>query len=172
MCLHQTACILGERVERWDTAAYHFGITRAGKVIWLHGFDRLTAHGNGWNNGTIGIGIDGLYAGVEGDPSTVWDDPSTPHREQGLVLTPATINAALSLGRWIRSQIGDQMRALVSHRQSSASRRACPGSAIWRNISLPLHQELGMSDGGIGFRLGDGRAIPEVWDPRCVGVRY
>jgi len=29
-----------------------------------------------------------------------------------------------------------------------------------------------MSDGGIGFKLGDGLPIPEQWDPRCVGIKY
>jgi hypothetical protein len=176
ICLHQTAVVLGERIERWDSVGAHFGVTRSGRVIWMHDFDRNVAHGNGWNAGTVGIEIDGLYAGVEGDPSTVWDDPSTAHREQGQVLTQETITATLALCRWIKSEVerasGRTVNALVAHRQSSNSRRADPGEAIWKAVALPLHAELNMSDGGVGFRLGDGRAIPEAWDPRCVGIRY
>jgi N-acetyl-anhydromuramyl-L-alanine amidase AmpD len=171
-CLHQTACNLGERVERYNSVGAHFAVTRAGKVIWLHDFNRLVCHGNGWNAGTVGIEIDGLYAGVEGDPSTVWDDPSTPGREQGQKLTQETVLATRALLRWIKAQLGPRMNAIVAHRQSSDSRRNDPGSAIWKEIALPLHVELGCTDGGIGFKLNDGYPIPASWDPRCVGVNY
>jgi len=172
VCLHQTACQLGERVERYDTVGAHFAVTRAGKVIWLHDLDRKVMHGNGWNNSTVGIEIDGLYAGVEGDPSTVWDDPSTPSREKGMALTPETVKATLGLVRWIKQQLGPQMHAIVAHRQSSDTRRNDPGSAIWQSIAVRLHTELGCSDGGIGFKLGDGYPIPAAWDSRCVGIKY
>jgi hypothetical protein len=171
ICLHQTACNLGERVERYDTVGAHLCVTRAGKIIWLHDFDRLVMHGNGWNTATIGVEIDGLYAGVEGDPSTVWDDPSTSGREQGQALTPQTIEAMKSIVRWIKGEL-PQVNALVAHRQSSSSRRNDPGSAIWKAIALPMHAELGLSDGGVGFKLGNGIPIPEAWDPRCKNVPY
>lgn len=164
ICLHQTACMLGERVSRWDSVGAHIGITRAGKVIWLHDFDRRVAHGNGWNAGTIGIEIDGLYAGVEGDISTVWDDPSTPRREEGMDLTPLTVAAALRTIRWIHGAVPG-IRAVVAHRQSSLSRRNDPGEAIWREVALPMHAELSLSDGGDGFEIG-GRPIPREWDPK------
>lgn len=175
ICLHQTACMLGERDERWDSVGAHLGITRSGKVIWLHDFDSVVAHGNGWNAQTVGIEIDGLYAGIEGDVSTVWDNPDTPSREQGMVLTSEAADAARQTIRWICRRVhahGGRVRALVAHRQSSGTRRNDPGSAIWQAVALPMHAELGLSDGGIGFHLDDGRAIPEAWDPRCIGVRY
>lgn len=175
ICLHQTACVLGERVERWETVGCHVGITRSGKVIWLHDFDRMVVHGNGWNRRTVGIEIDGLYAGVDGDPSTVWDDPSTPRREQGMELTPEAVAAAQDAIRWICTEVADRagnVRALVAHRQSSKDRRNDPGSAIWQAVALPMHAELGLGDGGIGFAIGTGRPIPEEWDQRCAGVRY
>lgn len=171
ICLHQTACVLGENPPRWDTVGAHVGVTREGKVIWLHSFDRLVWHGNGWNNGTVGIEIDGLYAGIEGDPSTVWNDPTTPQREQANVLTPATIEAVKQTIRWIASQLPTP-RALVAHRQSSGSRRNDPGSAIWKEIALPMSAELGMNDGGAGFKLDDGYPIPVEWDPARVGYKY
>ncbi len=171
ICLHQTACNLGERVERYDTVGAHLCVTRQGKIIWLHDFDRLVCHGNGWNNGTVGIEIDGLYAGVEGDPATVWDDPSTPTKEQGQQLTAATCEAVKDVIRWIKGEL-PQVNALVAHRQASSSRRNDPGSAIWHQIALPMHDELGLSDGGIGFVLGGGLPIPEAWDPRCKGIAY
>ncbi len=171
VCLHQTACLLGENVPRYDNVGAHFAVTRMGKVIWLHDFDRKVAAANGWNNGTVSIEIDGLYAGVEGDPSTVWDDPSTPSRETAMVLTQETIHAVNALLEWIKGQLGPQMNVIVAHRQSSESRRNDPGSAIWKACALPMHAKLGCSDGGVGFKL-DGYAIPAVWDPRCTGIKY
>lgn len=167
ICLHQTACLLGERPERWDGVGCHVGITRAGKEIWLHDWNREVAHGNGWNAQCVGIEIDGLYAGVEGRIETVWDDPSTPQREQPMVLTREAIEAAKHCIRRICREVaehGGQVRALVAHRQSSKSRRNDPGEAIWKEIALPMVAELGLSDGGAGFEIG-GYPIPREWDP-------
>lgn len=168
ICLHQTACLLGERPARWDTIGAHVGVTRSGKVLKLHNFNRVVYHGNGWNNGTVGIEIDGLYAGVEGDEKTVWDDPSTPSREKGMELTYQTIVAARAAVRWICYEVernGGRVKVLVAHRQASKNRRNDPGSAIWQEIAMPLHKELGLSEGGYSFTLGDGRYIPSEWNP-------
>lgn len=175
ICLHQTACVLGERPERWDTVGAHIGITRSGKVIWLHDFNRVVAHGNGWNAQTVGIEIDGLYAGIEGDASTVWDDPTTARHETGMELPEVQAEAVRQVIRWIIREAaanGGAIGVLVAHRQSSEDRRNDPGSAIWQRVALPVSAELGLADGGYGFKLGDGRPIPEAWDPRCKGVRY
>ena len=175
VCLHQTACVLGERPARYDTVGAHICITRAGKVIWLHDFDRVVVHGHGWNAQTIGIEIDGLYAGVEGDPKTVWDDPSTPGKEKGQGLTQAATDATKQTLRWIDDVVtekGGDFKALVAHRQSSDTRRNDPGSAIWKAIALPMSTELGLNDGGAGFKLNDGYPIPEAWDPRRIGIKY
>ncbi len=175
ICLHQTACLLGERPSRWDTVGCHVGVTREGKVIWLHDFNRLIVHGNGWNTQTVGIEIDGLYAGVEGDPKTVWDDPNTPTKETGMVLTQEAIEATQQAIRFIADEIakhGGKLKAIVAHRQASANRRADPGSAIWKAIALPMAEELNTSDGGPGFKLGKGYVIPESWDPSRKGYKY
>lgn len=174
ICLHQTACVLGERPERWDTVGAHFGITRSGAVMWLHDFDHLVAAANGWNDGTVSIEVDGLFAGDERDPASVWDDPSTKKRELGMEPTPEQIHALQQLIRWIHDKaaaLGANIRVLVAHRQSSKSRRDDPGSAVWRRGALPMMAELGLSDGGVGFVLG-GYPIPECWDPRAKSIPY
>ncbi len=159
ICLHQTACLLGERPERWDTVGAHIGITRGGQVIWLHDFDRLVWHGNGWNQGTIGIEIDGLYAGIEGDETTVWNDPRTTHREQGMTLTPEAAQAARDTARWIRETV-PSVNVIVAHRQSSATRRSDPGQAIWQQVAL----QSGLKTAN-WTTLGDGLKVPREWDP-------
>lgn len=174
VCLHQTACNMGERPERYDTLGAHFAVLRSGRVVWVHDMNRIVWHGNAWNAGTVGIEIDGLFEGVLGDPSTLWNDPSTKIREVGQRVTPAQIVATKQLVRWICSEIakaGGEIKALVAHRQSSKDRRDDPGSEAWQAIALPLHAELSLHDGGVGFALG-GLPIPEAWDPRCAGVKY
>lgn len=174
ICLHQTACLLGERPERWDTVGAHIGITRGGRVMWLHGFNRVVCHGNGWNAQTVGIEIDGLYAGIQGDDSTVWDDPSTRTQERGMSITPESVLAAREVIRWICSETaaaGGAINVLVAHRQSSKSRRNDPGSAIWQEVALPMHAELGLKDGGYGFEIG-GLPIPAAWDKSKTGIPY
>lgn len=172
--LHQTACHMGERPARYDGVGAHVGVTREGRVIWLHSFDRRVIHGNGWNDGCVGIELDGLYAGIDGDDSTVWDDPSTARREVGMGLTDVQAEAARQVVRWIVRECatnGATIKALVAHRQSSRDRRNDPGSAIWKAVALPLHVELGLSDGGQGFDIG-GRPIPEAWNHAYKGERY
>ena len=173
--LHQTACRLGLRPDRWKTVGAHFGVMRNGAVVQMHKIPSIVAHGQGWNTRCVGIEVDGLYRGLESDPNTVWDDPSTPFREKADRLDPVVAEATRALIRYICSEVERNhgaIRALVAHRQSRATRENDPGESIWRQVALPIHAELGLTDGGIGFTLGGGKPIPEDWDPRCKGYRY
>lgn len=180
--LHQTACHMGERTERYDHIGAHFAVLRSGRVLWMADLDRVVIHGNGWNNQCVGIEIDGLYAGLEDDPDTAqdeslrttWDDPTTPTREQPMQVTPAAMESTRQLVRWIRRAVtrkGGRLDVLCAHRQSSVDRRNDPGQAIWQQVAVPLHAELGLSDGGVGFVLG-GYPVPAAWDARCKGIAY
>lgn len=179
---HQTACNLGERIERYDTLGAHFGIPRSGRIIRLCANNRIVYHGNGWNNRCVGIEVDGLFAGRENDPNTAldeslrstWDDPSTPTRELPTKPTEAQLRSLRMLTRWICYDVmmhGGNVKFLVAHRQSSLDRQNDPGELVWKGAALPLHAELGLEDGGVGFKIG-GYAIPECWDPRCKGIPY
>lgn len=175
--LHQTACDMGERIERYDTIGAHFAVLRSGRVLRMCDLDRVVYHGHGWNNQCVGIEVNGLYAGLEGDIRTVWDDPTTPYREQPQKVTPEAMESTRQLIRWIVAEVserGGHVKVLGAHRQAVDSRRNDPGEAIWRQVALPLHAELGLSDGGVGFKLPNstGYAIPEAWDPRCEGIKY
>lgn len=181
--LHQTACNMGERIERYDTIGAHFAVLRSGRILRMCDLNRIVYHGHGWNAQCVGIEIDGLFPGLENDPDTAqdealrttWDDPSTPTREQPMRMTPQQGTAARQLVRWIAwetARNGGKIKILCAHRQSSKDRPNDPGQQVWREVALPLHVELGLNDGGPGFRLGDGYEVPEAWDPSRVGVRY
>lgn len=162
--LHQAACILGERPERYDSGGAHFFVTRAGRVIWLHGFDRIVAAANGWNSGSVSIEIDGLYDGDEHHPA--WDNPATSIHEKGVSLTSEATQAALQLIAWCRIEC-PTIREILAHRQSSASRLDDPGQAPWRSIALVC----GLPTVPNATVTG-GAPIPESWDPSQRGVKY
>lgn len=179
--LHQTACDMGERVERYDTMGAHWGVLRSGRIIRLCDNDRVVYHGNGWNARCVGIEVNGLYAGREDDPDTAqdealrstWDDPSTAVREKPQQVTPAAMLSLRMLCRFIAHDVrsnGGELKVLCAHRQSSQDRRNDPGEAIWK-AAAPVSAELGLNYGGAGFTIG-GYPIPECWDPAAVGVRY
>jgi len=176
-CLHQTACHLGasDRISRSDNVGAHFVVYQDGRIFWLHDLNRIVEHGNGWNNATIGIEIDGLFAGLEGDPKTVWDDPSTPYKEKAMTLTAVQAESVKQLMRWGTAEVaahGGKVTKIVAHRQASDTRRNDPGSKVWQEIALPMMAELGCDSGGVGFRLNQGYPIPEEWDPAAKGHKY
>lgn len=172
--VHQTACMLGERPQRWATVGAHLGITRAGQVIWMHDFEKVVWHGNGFNGFTVGIEMDGTYAGVEGDDRTFWRPANEPDRKPQTP-TAELVEAAKSTIRWVCQEVtrhGGQVKLLVAHRQSSSDRQSDPGSALWQQVAMPMHRELSLNDGGPGHTVGSGTPIPEKWDPSRTGVKY
>lgn len=180
MTIHQTACILSASKDpaRCDAIGSHFVIMRAaggyygdGDVLWIHDDTRLVIHGNEWNTKCTGTEIDGLFAGLEGNPKTVWDNPKTPYKEQAVSLTDKQEESALQLIEWefhyVR-QRGGNMTSLNTHRQSSADRQNDPGSKVCQRVLVPMWAKLGLSDGGPGFVLGGpdgGYPNPTEWVP-------
>ncbi|MBK7536305.1 MAG: N-acetylmuramoyl-L-alanine amidase [Myxococcales bacterium] len=174
ICLHQTACVLGETPQRWDSVGAHLGISREGKVMWMFDFDTAVVHANGLNASTVGIEMDGTYAGIGGDLRTFWRPADEPDR-QPQAPTPELIDAARATVRWICAEVerhGGRITRLLAHRQASRNRRSDPGSELWQAVAMPLHEELGLTDGGKGYKLGTGYAVPEAWNPAYRGVRY
>ncbi len=178
-CLHQTACPLhaSTDIARCDHIGAHYVVYPDGRVFKLHDIERIIWHGNGWNGRTIGIEIDGLFAGVEGVPATVWRDPTSPHLATNSV-TPAQVTSVRAIILSDRESIirhGGKPEVIVAHRQSSSSRRDDPGSKVWQDIAIPLLSELGLDDGGPGFAIPDGfggMPIPVEWDPTRTGYHY
>jgi hypothetical protein len=173
---------MGERLERYDTIGCHLVVLRSGRILRMADNNRIVYHGNGWNRQCVGIEVNGLYSGREDDPDTAldesmrstWDDPSTPTREKPMQVTPQSMTALRMLIRWICCDVmhnGGRVSVLNAHRQSSKDRRNDPGEAIWKSAALPLHTELGLTDGGVGFTVG-GLPVPECWDARCAGISY
>lgn len=172
--LHQTAALIGERESTWFPVPIHLGVTRKGKIIQLYDFTDRTNHAHNLNATDVGIEVDGFYEGVEGDETTFWRPKSEPGRKP-LKPTPEQIVALREAVRWIRDVVngfGGKLKFIHAHRQSSKDRQSDPGSRLWQEVGVWAQNELGLSDGGKGFTVGDGLPIPEKWDARYAGVKF
>lgn len=173
--LHQTASNIGENPARWHSVPIHFCITRAGKVIQLYDLTEICNHANGLNRSSVGIEIDGWYAGIEGQPKTLWQPKGLATPRQPMDLPTVQADAAKATVQWIADTVaanGGMVTHIHPHRQSSKDRQSDPGSLIWQTVGLWAQNTLGLSDGGAAFTVGNGWTIPEAWDVRYTGNRY
>ena len=181
ICLHQTACVMGESPARYRRMSVHFVVTLGGVCIQMCDVLALLYGGDLWNAGCVHIETDGAYAGLEDDPSTLakredvetfWANGPV---KAPMQVTPAAMRTLRNLERYIIELVrrrGGGIRVIVAHRQASASRPSCPGQAIWQHGAVPILEEYGLSDGGPGFKLGGGRALPDAWTGQANGIRY
>jgi hypothetical protein len=166
--LHQTACRLGGRPQRWWNVACHLGIGAGGEIFYVNHWSAYVWHANAANAFTLGIEIDGRYEGVEGRRKTLWGggDPD--------VLDARRIRAARDGVRWLvetARAAGCPLTHVYAHRQFSASRRSDPGSAIWREVGTWAQQALGLV-AAPSYTSGDGMPLPREWDPAGVVDYY
>jgi peptidoglycan hydrolase-like protein with peptidoglycan-binding domain len=52
---------------------------------------------------------------------------------------------------------------ILAHRQSSGQRENDPGPDIWYHVGQWAVDNLGLKDGGPGFKVGTGNPIPDLW---------
>lgn len=167
--LHQTAPgpharFLGTDPERWYTLAAHIGIPQDGKVILVNDFNIKMYQANYFNNRSVGVEVDGHFEGVLGDDRTMWRDAPRP----AAVLTPEQIEGARNACRFTCDDVarrGGRITTILAHRQTSASREADPGEAIWKSVGLWAQEELGLVN-EIEHTKWTGKPIPRQWDPR------
>lgn len=173
--LHQTATQLGETPARWRTVPIHFGITRSGKIIQLYDLTEICNHAGPFNRWTVGIEVDGWFAGVEGRPDTLWQPRPPAAKRSPMNLPAAQADAARSCVKRIIDTVaanGGSITHIHPHRQSSSDRPSDPGSLIWQTVGVWAQQTFNLSDGGKNYKIDTGRTIPEAWDPRYVGNPY
>jgi hypothetical protein len=153
--------------RRFYDVACHVAALTNGDVLYVNPWERYVLHGNSANRFSIGIEIEGLYAGVVGDPKTVsGTNPMT--------LTPATIAAARRAVKYAVEEgrkLGCPITQIAAHRSFHGSRISDPGQEIWREVAL---WAVAQFDLRIDYDLAvkskkearlDGRRIPREWDP-------
>lgn len=153
------------RVQR---AACHLMALQEGFVAWTRPLASFVYHGNALNASTIGIEVEGNYAGIAGDPRTAWSGSaySGPVTEKTIVAARKALLVAITEGR----RLGMPIQDLYAHRQSSGTRRNDPGEEIWKGVAieygvkvlgLTVHPEATFESAS----TGRGRAIPGSWGP-------
>jgi hypothetical protein len=155
--VHQTACWMGERAERWANHKYrnkegvlvqaslkaHYGITRQGKIYRVHPEQAFVWHAQQLSKDTIGFEFDGSFPGIEGDLSTWYKgykEPMKPTDEQ--------IVAGMELTRYLGKLLarnGSSLVGIYPHRiatdDRTGSRRRWEGlceKPSWRACSRGL----------------------------------
>lgn len=164
---HQTDCEMGEKPSRYVDSTAHFFVTSQGKIIQLHDIEWLTHHAHALNENTIGLEIEGMFLGVEGDLKT-WPKYHSVAGRKPQGLTKEQIEACFVLVQYLKDYIekrGGSLGVFYAHRQGSNTRDRDPGSLIWKEIVLPIAERFKIE---VPFAkvFGKGKPIPSEWDGR------
>jgi hypothetical protein len=156
LVLHQMACCFQrkEPLRGYLKLKAHFAILPDGRILKVHPVEQLIWASNGFNAGSVAVEFAGNFPNVKGK----WWEGDKYGRNR---VTPAQIEAGRRLVRHLVRTIG--LRTVLAHRQSSASRENDPGPDIWFGVGQWAVDNLGLKDGGPGFKVGDGNPIPDVW---------
>lgn len=119
-------------------------------------------HGNGGSGRSIALETEGLFNGYPND-----------RRKRGEP-SDLTIETSRAACTWIVEEAareGATLRFYDAHRKHASSRRGDPGWRLWQAVYVDhCEKVLGLSL--LPGTTRSGLPIPEVWDPRCVGVPY
>jgi len=166
--LHQTAYLMDSEAE-WRTLRAHIGVPQGADSFYLvNPLNGLMWHANGFNGYSVGIEVSGLFPGLVDDPRTVWR-PSTgydPRRHGPHRLSEQQRDATRAAIRFVVDEVarhGGKITHCFAHRQASKDRIADPGEEIWRQCGEWARDELGLSAGDPGFKIGGGYPLPEAW---------
>jgi hypothetical protein len=156
LVLHQMACCRNRKNALTDylKIGSHFAIMADGRILQLHPEAAMVWASNGFNHGSVAVEFAGNFPNTKGK----WWQGDKYGRDQ---VTPAQLEAGRRLVRHLVAKIG--LRTVLAHRQSSASRENDPGPDIWYHVGQWAVDTLKLSDGGPGFKVGDGNAIPDLW---------
>jgi hypothetical protein len=156
LVLHQMACCsrVADPLKRFLKMAPHFAILPDGRILQLHPILSLTGASNGFNPGSVAVEFAGNFPDTRGN----WWHGDENGRNQ---VTPAQIEAGRYLVRYLIRTMG--LKEILAHRQSSGTRDNDPGPDIWYQVGQWAIDNLGLSDGGPGFKTGTGKSIPDIW---------
>lgn len=182
LVLHQMACCykVKDPLKRFLKIAPHFAILPDGRILQLHPILSLTGASNGFNHGSVAVEFAGNFPDVKGKwwidrkelgvlKETLKKLPTAQiqARVQAYIkanqnqVTPQQIEAGRYLVRYLKQTMG--LKTILAHRQSSKDRENDPGPDIWYHVGQWAIDNLGLKDGGPGFKVGTGNPIPDLW---------
>ena len=156
LVLHQMACCFQRKdpLKGYLRLKAHFAILPDGRILQIHPVNELLWASNGFNSGSVAVEFAGNFPSTRG---TWWQGEKYGRNR----VTPAQIEAGRRLIRNLIGTIG--LTTVLAHRQSSATRENDPGPDIWSQVGQWAVDQLGMKDGGPGFKVGGGNPIPDLW---------
>ncbi|MEA5552823.1 peptidoglycan recognition family protein [Anabaena cylindrica UHCC 0172] len=158
LVLHQMAFSRGDDIKKYDRVTAHFIITPNGAIAQLHPISAYLYTSNGFNKHSVAVEFAGNFPSIRGK---CWQ-PKPPAKSHGChTLTSAQITAGRFLIQYLISKTG--LTHVLAHCQSSATRANDPGPDIWYHVGQWAVENLGMKDGGAGFKVGNGSPIPDSW---------
>lgn len=163
--LHQTADDRGSEPMQFKNIRAHFVVTKTGKIIQLHPVEALTWASNAFNNESVAIEFAGHFPTEKG----VWWSGNKARN----VPTNVQIEAGREVVLFLYMKHG--IKNVYAHRQGYLpdngvyvkgmvnQRSNCPGPDIWFGVGEWAKTNLGLSDGGKGYAIGNGTALPDSW---------
>jgi hypothetical protein len=189
LVLHQMACCVNrsDPLKNYLKTGAHFVILQDGRILQLHPISAMVWASNCTSPRSVAVEFAGNFPDTKGrwwfncvrDPKTgnykEVDNTKccqylASHRDQKGCeylkgkrnqVTPAQIEAGRYLVRYLVRTMG--LKTILAHRQSSSSRENDPGPDIWSHVGQWAVDNLGLSDGGPGFKCGTGNPIPDTW---------
>jgi hypothetical protein len=174
--LHQMGFARGNDPMRYRKVTAQYIITPNGTIAQLHPIRSKLNSSDGFNEGGISIEFAGNFPSVSGstDPRDFWhpfdwvDKNGKKRKGFGMdQLTPEQIKSGRYLLLKLQTKIlpaQDKMLThVLAHRQSAGEKSNDPGPDVWRFVGQWGVDVRDLSDGGQGFKVGDGNAIPEIW---------
>lgn len=178
ICIHQMAVTFGiakhqlraaggdrdlAKARRFMRVPAHACISRDGFYSIHSDMRAYLYHGHSFNAFTLGVEIEGNYAGIEDKPWTAWKgaDNAAEFTEKTLECAKVALERIVREGR----EMGMPIKYIYAHRQTYKTKRGDPGGEIWRRLVLEYAvPELGLEvQNEKTWR--DGKPIPLEWDP-------
>ncbi len=178
--VHQTACIFGPmaqpevRYRRALNVAAHATAFNTRVVVLANPLRWNVWHGNGLNDSTLGLEIEGRFSGLLDNPATIeredlrtaWGGIADPITPDIVETAREALRVLVELGR----AEGMPLKYIYAHRQSSGTRRSDPGEGIWKEVVLEYAcKVLGLQTKPaltmVSKKGGPGRTIPLDWQP-------
>jgi hypothetical protein len=156
LVLHQMACCFRRRdpLRSYLRIKAHFAILPEGQILQLHPVSALLWASHGFNSKSVAVEFAGNFPNVKGK----WWKGETFGRDRP---TAAQLEAGRCLIAHLIRTMG--LRVVLAHRQSSNMRENDPGPDVWYHVGQWAIDNLGLSDGGTGFKIGNGKPIEGAW---------
>jgi len=156
VCLHQTAMSRGSNAGSYLDVKAHYVVMPDGTSVQLHPVESFLNASSWLNDVAIAIEIVGNFADDRGN---WWEGK----RFGKSVLSQQQIEGARELVSHLA--VTHDLKNIFGHRQGekASERGNCPGPDIWYNIAEWALKWTDLEDGGAGYKVGPGSAIPHSW---------